>query len=246
MKTIKVKTLLLLCITLLNSPAFGANEVPPWKGNVGFSFSENRTDYVSRKLTVNIDVTRTENQNETVSECSLDKQHFVIPGDTSRIETFRYDANVKWKHYYDDSPYYSYLSPRVRHNNTGYFTATQALRLGGGRKILLDNDLFEMAVELGVGYRFATLADHSRINENLFTVSDKFTWAFTDELSLKLNFVHEQSAREKYRTVTLELVNKFTHNLGVKYQIVQKRTYPFESNSQSGEYTSSIGLDYAI
>lgn len=235
-----------LLMMLICELSFGADEVQPWKGDLGFSYSDNRTNYVSRKFALETDVTHATDHNETVSECLVDKRYVMIPGAAAEITSFKYDANVKWKHYYDDSLYYSYLSPRVRHNNTGYFTSAQAFRVGGGRKVLLDKELFEMTVELGIGYRLATLADQSRIREGLFTMSDKFTWNITTDLSLKLNVVHEQSNREKYRTATVELINKFTRNLGVKYQIVQKRTYPFDSNEPGGEFLTSIGLNYAI
>lgn len=226
--------------------SFGADEVQPWKGDLGFSYSDNSTSYVSRKLLFEADVIYKVDHNETVSECLVDRRYVMIPGATAQVSSYKYDGNVKWKHYYDDSLYYSYLSPRVRHNNTGYFTEAQALRLGGGRKVLLDKDLFEMNVEMGIGYRFATLGDQSRIREGLFTLSDKFTWNISTDLSLKFNLVHEQSIREKYRTATIELINKFTRNLGVKYQIAQKHTYPFDSNERSGEFLSSFGLDYSI
>ncbi len=235
-----------LLMMLVCELTFGADEVQPWKGDLGFSYSYNRTSYVSRKFSVETDVTHKTDHNETVSECLVDRRYVLISGTSSEVTSFKYDANVKWKHFYDDSLYYSYLSPRIRHNNTGYFTSAQAFRIGGGRKILLDKDLFEMNVELGVGYRYATLANQSRIQEGLFTLSDKFTWNITPELSLKFNLVHEQSIREKYRTTTIELINKFTRNLGVKYQIAQKRTYPFDSNEPGGEFLSSIGLDYVI
>ncbi len=235
-----------LLMMLVCGLAFGADEVRPWKGDFGFSYSDNRTSYVSRKFLLEADVTHKLDHNETVSECLVDRRYVMIPGAAAQVSSYRYDGNVKWKHYYDDTLFYSYLSPRVRHNNTGYFTGAQALRIGSGRKVLLDNDLFEMNIELGIGYRFATLGDQSRIREGLFTLSDKFAWNITTDLLLKFNLVHEQSIREKYRTTTIELINRFTRNLGIKFQIAQKHTYPFDSNERSGELFSSIGLDYTI
>lgn len=223
-----------------------AEEKRPWSGDLGFSFAYNRTSYVSRKLALEGDVTYKYNHNEMVSEALLDRQYALLPGTATAITNYKYDANVKWKRYFTESPYYAYLSPRVRHNDSGFFRGAQSMRIGGGRKILLDEDRFEMTVELGAGYRFASLADQSQIREGLFTFSDKFTWEINSDLSLKLNLVHEQSAREKYRTTTLELKNKLSHNFGLKYQIMQKRTYPFDTTEPGGEVISSIGLDYEI
>src|SRR5664279_4383695 len=111
-----------LLMMLMCGLSFGADEVQPWKGDFGFSYSDNRTSYLSRRFSLDIDVTHTADRNETVSECLVDKAYVMIPDTAAEISIFKYDANVKWKHYYDDSLYYSYLSPRVRHNNTGYFT----------------------------------------------------------------------------------------------------------------------------
>jgi hypothetical protein len=46
--------------------------------------------------------------------------------------------------------------------------------------------------------------------------------------------------------MVLELKNKLTNRFGVKYQISQKRAYPFSSGQPSGELLASIGLDYEL
>lgn len=226
--------------------ACAVDEASPWGGDFGFAYSDNRSSYVNRKFELNADVTYKILRNETVLEGLVDRQHIIIPGTTADLVQNRYDVNVKWKHYLEDSPNYGYLSPRLRKNNTGYFTSTQAMRVGIGHKILSDDEGFEMMLEAGSGYRYATLANGSQIEEKLLTISDKLFWDISSDVTLKLNVVFEESPREKYRTALIELKDKISRQVGLKYQIMHKLAYPFDSNLQGGEYTTSIGLDYEI
>ncbi len=186
----------ILSILFFMANGYAEELAKPWSGDFGFSYSDNRTNYVSRQFTMDTDTTYKQQANEVVLEAMVNRQYIEIPGAGNSLANFQYDANAKWKHYYDESLYYGYLSPRIRHNNSGYFTSAQALRVGAGKKFLFDDDTFEMALELGGGYRIATLAGPQTINEQLLTVANKFNWQITTQLAIKLNLVREQSQRE--------------------------------------------------
>jgi hypothetical protein len=44
----------------------------------------------------------------------------------------------------------------------------------------------------------------------------------------------------------LELKNKVTEDFALKFQIAEKRTYPYDISVPNGEVRSSIGIDYEI
>jgi len=213
---------------------------------MSLDYSYYQSDYLSRTLAVSCDLTRKYGQHETVFEGDINNQSIKLPGASEGISRYKYDANIKRKYFYADTPYYSYLSPRIRHNDSGYFTSAQAMRIGGGRKIFLDESHFDMSFELGVGYRYATLADQSNIKEQLLTLATKFSWDISPNITIKFNLTNEQSALEKYRTVTLELKSKLTQDFSIKTEIAENRTYPFDISVPNGELISSMGIDYEI
>lgn len=217
-----------------------------WSGDAGLNVSYYQSDYVSRTLSASSDLVHQFNQHETDIEASVDNQYVTLPGSTNGISRFRYDTNIKWKYYYAETPYYSYLSPRFRHNDAGLFTSVQALRTGGGRKFLFDENHFQMTVEAGVGYRYATMADNSKVQEELITFTTKCLWDISPSTAMKLNLTQEQSALEKYRTTALELKNKLTEDFALKFQLAEKRTYPYDISVPNGEVRTSIGIDYEI
>jgi len=217
-----------------------------WSGDAGLDVSYYQSDYVSRSLAASSDLIHKFNQHETGIEATVDNQYVTIPNSTAGISRFKYDANVKWKYYYAETPYYSYLSPRIRHNDAGLFTAVQALRTGGGRNFLFDESRFEMILEAGVGYRYATMSDSGKVQEELVTFTTKCLWDISPSTAIKFNLTQEQSALEKYRTTTLELKNKVTEDFALKFQLAEKRTYPYDISVPNGEVRSSFGIDYEI
>lgn len=167
-----------------------------WSGDAGLNVSYYQSDYASRTLSASSDLVHKFNQHETVIEASVDNQYVTLPSSATDISRFRYDANIKWKYYYAETPYNSYLSPRIRHNDAGLFTAVQALRTGGGRKFLFDDNRFQMTLEAGIGYRYATMTDNSKVQEELVTFTIKCLWDISPSTAMKFNLTQEQSALE--------------------------------------------------
>lgn len=241
-------TPLLLAVLLLHvsSTCLAEDIEYPWSGDASLDFSYYQSDFVSRSLSASTDLTRKTNQHETTFEGSLDNELVTLPNTPSGVSRLKYDMNIKWKFYWAQTPYYGYLSPRIRHNDSGFFTSVQGVRIGAGRRILSDDNHFQMSLEAGVGHRYATMSDQTRIQEQLVTLSTKFLWDITHSIAAKFHLTHEQSALEKYRTTSLELKNKLSQEFALKFQITEKRTYPYDISVPNGELITSVGIDYEI
>ncbi|MBI5927144.1 MAG: DUF481 domain-containing protein [Aquabacterium sp.] len=162
------------------------------------------SEYTSRRLTLAVDVAHLLPQRELDGELRFDREYIKDADTPQSINRDRYDANIKFKQFFDSSPYDAYVSPRVRHNRFGYYQSAQALRAGVGRKFGGDGD-WTVSAELGSGYRVAHAEDGDNVSEVLYTTSVKANWEVTDQLSLKFNGVQEQSRRETFRTMGLAL-----------------------------------------
>lgn len=234
---------ILFCLThpgLLN-----AEDMPSkLSGGVGIDFSNYQSDYVSRQLSIKGDAGYQIARNDIGSEFLYTPKTIQLANASPTVLTDKYDANLKWKIFFDDSLYYAYLSPRLRHNLTGYYRYSQALRLGVGKNILADENNLKMSLEAGTGYRLAYLQNDEQIRENIFTLSEKLAWKINSTLTLALNLQHEQSDRETYRTAKIGLNNKLTEHFGVVFEYTNTRAYPFDSLNQTTEQYSSAGLAY--
>lgn len=222
-----------------------AADIPPgFSGNLALAFSNYQSDYLSRQLSFNGDIGYQAGRNEIGSDFLYNQKTIQLADATPTVLTDKYDANVKWKNYFDDTLYYAYLSPRFRHNQTGYYNYSQALRIGLGKKFLSDGDNFKLSLEAGCGYRTARLQSDEQISENLFTLAEKLSWKLNPALTIVLNIQHEQSAREKYQTAKLSLTNKLTEHFGVVFEYTNTKAYPFETTNHSTEQFTSMGLAY--
>ncbi|MBI2734103.1 MAG: DUF481 domain-containing protein [Aquabacterium sp.] len=167
-------------------------------GDIDGQYSYNKSEYTSRRLTLAADLAYPMPQRELDGELRFDREYIKEEGAPQAINRDRYDASVKFKQFFDDEPYYVYVSPRVRHNRFGYYQSAQALRVGGGRKFGGDGG-WHASLELGTGYRVAHAEDGDNISEVLYTTSLKASWDISEQLSLKFNGVQEQSRRETFR-----------------------------------------------
>ncbi|MGE5452325.1 MAG: DUF481 domain-containing protein [Acidobacteriota bacterium] len=235
-----------VCWGLLSGCAWAADEAPPGvTGEVDGHYSFNQASYTTRELSLAADVAWPVQHGELDGEFRFDREFIKLDGSPLEINTDKYDANIKYKYFLDDSPYYAYLSPRMRYNRFGYYQRAQSVRGGGGRKFG-GSPQWEINLELGSGYREAHLSDDAAISETLYTMTVKARWAVSENLSLKFNWVNERSSREAYRTVTLGLRNKLTDKLGLKYEVLYRHTYPYDSLEKDGELQSEIGLSYSF
>lgn len=216
-----------------------------FSGDVDGQYSYNKSEYTSRRLTLAADVAYLMPQHELDGELRFDREYIKEADSPRSINRDRYDANIKLKQFFDDSPYYTYVSPRVRHNRFGYYQSAQALRAGVGRKFGGD-DNWTVSAELGSGYRVAHSEEGDNISEVLYTSSVKASWEISDQLSIKFNGAQEQSRRETFRTMSLALRNKLTNLIALKYEVLYRRSYPFDSKVKDGELSAEFGVGYSF
>lgn len=214
-------------------------------GDIDGQYSYNKSEYTSRRLTLAADLAYPMPQRELDGELRFDREYIKEEGTPQAINRDRYDASVKFKQFFDDEPYYVYVSPRVRHNRFGYYQSAQALRVGGGRKFGGDGS-WHASLELGTGYRVAHAEDGDNVSEVLYTTSLKASWDISEQLSLKFNGVQEQSRRETFRTMGLALRNKLTNHIGLKYELLYRRSFPFDSQEKDGELSAEFGVSYSF
>lgn len=214
-------------------------------GDIDGQYSYNKSEYTSRRLTLAADLAYPMPQRELDGELRFDREYIKEEGAPQAINRDRYDASVKFKQFFDDEPYYGYVSPRVRHNRFGYYQSAQALRVGGGRKFGSDGS-WHASLELGTGYRVAHAEDGDNVSEVLYTTSLKASWDISEQLSLKFNGVQEQSRRETFRTMGLALRNKLTNHIGLKYELLYRRSFPFDSQEKDGELSAEFGVSYSF
>lgn len=238
--------ILVLAILLQAAQVWAEDVAGSLKGNLALNFAYEQSDYVSRQLALSSDVSYEMPGHEIGSEFMYNKKNIELPNVGYTLLSEKYDASVKWRHYLDESSYYTYLSPRIRHNQFGYYTDAKAIRVGMGKKIMLGEDSVRLLLEAGTGYRVAHLHTDEQMREVLYTVSGKIDWQLSDSLVMVFNLQHEQSAVEQYRTAKLSLRNKVTRHFGLVYEYTYARAYPFDSLDKTAEQYSTIGLAYEI
>ena len=133
----------------------------------------------------------------------------------------------------------------MRYDRFGFYQKAQSIRSGAGRKFGSSTAL-EYNIELGTGYREAMLAGQGEVSEILYIASIKGRWNASETVSVKLNWVNEWSSRESYTTLTLGVRNKLTDKLGLKYELLYRRAFPFDSQEKDGEWLSEVGLSYSF
>lgn len=218
-----------------------------WSGEVDGAFSFNRSTYTTRSMSVSVDVARPLHHAELDGELRYDRESILVENAPAQIEKDRYDANLKYKYFWVDSAYYTYVSPRVRADRFGFYQRSRGLRLGGGRKFESPADRWELSVEAGTGYREAFLSTQENISETLYSFTAKARWVLSDNLLVKLNWIAEASNREAYQTIALSLRNKLSDRLGLKYELLQRRAFTTQdAPRRDTEFQADVGLSYAF
>lgn len=216
-----------------------------WHGDVDGQFRFSKSEYTSREVMLAANASYLMPGRELESDLVFERAYIKQDDDRNSIDKDKYDANVKFRQYFEETPYYAYVSPRLRHNRFGYYQSAQALRAGLGRKFGDDSN-WVVNIELGSGYRVAHIEGGENISEVLYTTTLKASWAISDTLSVRFNGVQEQSRRETFRTMSLGLRNKITRSIGLKYEVVYQRSYPFDAFDKDGELTADVGVSYSF
>jgi putative salt-induced outer membrane protein YdiY len=248
-KHLRHLVLFVFAVVLAWGPASAvhATESPldAWSGDVDGLYEFNKSEYTSSRLTLSIDVSYPMAGRALDGELRFDREYVKEQDNSTSIDKDKYDASLKYKEYLDDSSYYLYASPRMRHNRNGFYHSAQAVRTGLGRKLGGEGD-WVVNLELGSGYRVAHTDQGEDISEVLYTVTVKATWAINERISLKFNGVQEQSRRETFRTMSLALRDKLTNKFGLKYEVFYRRSYPFDAFEKDGELSAEVGISYSF
>ncbi len=220
-------------------------ELYVWSGDVDGHYAFAQATYTTREISLSSDLTLPLPHSELDGEFRFDREYIQIKGTPLEVNTDKYDAILKYKYFLDDTPYYLYVSPRMRYDRFGFYQKAQSIRSGAGRKFGSSTAL-EYNLELGTGYREAMLAGQGEVSEILYIASIKGRWNASETVSVKLNWVNEWSSRESYTTLTLGVRNKLTDKLGLKYELLYRRAFPFDSQEKDGEWLSEVGLSYSF
>jgi putative salt-induced outer membrane protein len=218
-------------------------EAPVIRVDLGASFALSRGAYTTRRFAGDGEVEYRYTRSEVLSEFHFDREYVQEAGTTSSVSSDEYDANIKWKTWLTDNPYYVFWSPRARFNRFGFFRSSQALRVGLGRRFQPGSDL-ALTLEVGPGVRWASPQTGPGVFEGMYTVSSKIDLSISDTLTFKFNLSDERSTRENYRTVTAGLRNKITERIWFKYEMAYRKAFPFDSAPSNAESSFDAGLNY--
>ena len=218
-------------------------EAPVIRVDLGASFALSRGAYTTRRFAGDGEVEYRYTRSEVLSEFHFDREYVQEAGTSSSVSSDEYDANIKWKTWLTDNPYYVFWSPRARFNRFGFFRSSQALRVGLGRRFQPGSDL-ALTLEVGPGVRWARPQAGPSVFEGMYTVSGKIDLSLSDTLTFKFNLSDERSTRENYRTVTAGLRNKITERIWLKYEMAYRKAFPFDSAPSNAESSFDAGLNY--
>jgi putative salt-induced outer membrane protein YdiY len=248
-KRLRCLVLPVFAVVLVCGPASTAYATEPplysWSGDIDGLYEFSKSEYTSRRLTASVDVSYPMVGRALDGELRFDREYVKEQDNSTSIDKDKYDASLKYKEYLDDSSYYLYVSPRMRHNRNGFYHSAQAIRSGFGRKLGGEGH-WVVNLELGSGYRVAHTDQGENVSEVLYTATVKTTWTISERISLKFNGVQEQSRRETFRTMSLALRDKLSNSFGLKYEVFYRRSYPFDAFEKDGELSAEIGISYSF
>ena len=218
---------------------------PVWSGDTSFSLSFNSSDVFSRRTSSDAELLRQQGDSETSFDLSFDREVVKVAGERPELNRDKYDVNVKFREFLADGASFLYLSPRLRHNANGYYVTAQALRVGVGRRWQASEST-TLTLETGTGARHARIYSGGHEDEMLWTLAGRMSWKINPQVQLRLNVVHEQSNRERYRTLDAVLRTSLTEHLGLQVKASYSRGFPFSSTERTGEAELDLGVSYAF
>ncbi|MEY4754086.1 MAG: hypothetical protein RJA44_1761 [Pseudomonadota bacterium] len=214
-------------------------------GDIGMSYSRNRTAYVSYRFATDIDLTRKQPGQELLTEVHLLREDIQAQGQSSTtVSTDQYDASLKLKRFYADEVYYLYGSPRIQYNRFDFYKTSQALRLGAGRRFKIEP--MSLDLELGGGHRWAQGHDGAEISEALSTFTARLEYNFSKSMYAKLNLVIDRTSQEHNSLFTASLNSPLVGNLYMKYEMSYRRILPLDNTQPSSETSYNFGLGYRL
>ncbi|MBN8504608.1 MAG: DUF481 domain-containing protein [Burkholderiales bacterium] len=239
---------LLLCwvgAAHLAAHAEAATPVQAWTGDLALGLQLSDSESKTRRYTASADLSRRHQRSELSLEFDLDREYVKIPGNQAELDRDRYDLRLKYRHDLQDQALFGYVSPRWRRNASGYYVQAKALRAGFGGRFRPVEPLL-LTLEAGAGYRVARVEGGATAREGLGTIAAQARWKLRPGVEWRLEFAHEQSRGERYRTLESSLHTRISEHLGVKVRASYERGYPFSSTDPSAETNLDVSLSYAL
>ena len=245
-KKISIKILDGLCITCFFCAAQNvrATDAGNCAGEFNASLAYSRSAYVTKSNAADGEFTYQGDHYKLAGEFN-GWQEAVRTSDSLQSRSSKYDLIGKYIRPIHDIANYFYFSPRFRGSTTGFFESSKALRLGLGREFFSDPNL-SLSLEAGIGYRQAQLVSDETIDEQLSSFSTKLRWSPTPALVIKATFSHEQSDKEKYRTSEFSIKKNLIGNIGLRYSLTYRQTFPYDSLEPNGEMRTNVSLNYTF
>jgi hypothetical protein len=89
------------------------------EGELSLHTTFSKSTYTSKRLALDGSFLASQTDGELGGDLKIDREYVRVPGQSSNINTDRYDANIKKKLFLASHDYYAYVSPRVRHDRYG-------------------------------------------------------------------------------------------------------------------------------
>jgi putative salt-induced outer membrane protein YdiY len=217
----------------------------PLTGELSGGFSYSREAYVSEEVWLEGTFSKQWLHRELSGKAEVRRGYVRSTDSPATLDTDRHDAFLKLRFFDEFDRYYTYLSPRTRHNAFGYYRDSLAMRAGAGRATNFASGAV-LLVEAGLGYRVAHTMDDTRIRESLNTLALKWHTELRPGVRLELDAVSERGSGERYRTVDLSLRNHLTHRFGLKTTLGYGRAFPFDAQAGGSELNVDISLYYDL
>ena len=231
------------------SPAPAAE--PDSKFNLSLHYTTTRTThFAGRRWGLQGSWLHRAPQDEWSGEFRTQREAIALNGSDSTLKVDEIDTFVKWRRdlaALDDPPregastYYTYLSPRLRRNRFGYFSSSQAVRAGAGRRFAPLDDL-SLSLEFGPGLRLGRARSGENIREGVLTASSQLDYRVSDSTQLRLALMSERSSREHYQTAVTTLRNRVSRHVWLKYELSYRKALPMDTLQPVGETRFDAGI----
>lgn len=224
---------------------------PDSKFNLSLHYATNRTtNFAGRRWGLQGDWLHRAEHDEWSGEFRTQREAIALNGGESTLRVDEVDTFVKWRRdlmALDDPPregastYYTYLSPRLRRNRFGYFSSSQAVRAGAGRRFEPVRDM-TLSLELGPGYRHGRAQSGETVEEAVLTMTSQLDYRLSDSANFRLMLMGERSSRENYQTAVATLRNRISRHVWLKYELTYRKALPMDTLQPVGETRFDAGI----
>jgi len=207
-------------------------------GQVGFGYAEARGNTDTLSVTGNADL-----QYVTGGPWLYDaKLLFVTREEASVATEERYEARGTANYYLTDGDYF-YGRLDWRKDNFGGVREEWVPSAGYGR-VLLDTDAHSLKGEIGLGYRFADLADGTSEESGVVSGGLRYGWQISPSARFIQNFLVQWSSDNTYAESETGLETTIVGNLAAKISYVVKHNTDVPAGNRNSDFYTTIGLEY--